>query len=71
MLQRRNECHKHTSSKCKEHTNAHNKETCAGKRKLEKIPPLVKVSDRRGKVIQGLRIRHASKVQLRATWIRH
>jgi tRNA G26 N,N-dimethylase Trm1 len=62
---------KHTSSKRKEHTNAQSKETCAGKGHSGKIPPWVKVSGRRGKVLQGLRIRHASKVQLRETWSRH
>jgi hypothetical protein len=62
---------KHTSSRCKEHTNAQSKETCAGKGHSGKIPPWVKVSGRRGKVLQGLHIRHASKVQLRATWSRH
>jgi hypothetical protein len=30
------------------------------KRKTEKNPPWAKVSRRRGKVLQGLRIRHAS-----------
>ena len=62
MLQRINKCHKHTSSKNKEHTNIDNKETCAGKGHSGKSPPWVKVSDHRGKVLQGLRIRHASKV---------
>jgi hypothetical protein len=40
---------KHTSSKCKEHTNYQSKETCAGKGNSGKIPPWVKVSSRRGK----------------------
>jgi hypothetical protein len=71
MLQRRNECHKHTSSKCKEHTNSHRKETCVEKLYSKKIPPQVKVSSRRGKVLQGLHIRHASKVHLRETWSRY
>jgi hypothetical protein len=62
---------KHTSSKRKEHTNAHRKETCAGKGHLGKIPPWVKVLGRRGKVLQGLHIRNASKIQLRETWRRH
>jgi len=62
---------KHTSSKHKEHTNSHSKETCAGKGHLGKIPPWVKVLGCRGKVIQGLRIRHPSKVLLRETWTRH
>jgi hypothetical protein len=53
---------KYTSSKRKEHTNARNKETCAGKGHSGKIPPRVKVSGRKGKVLQGLRIRHASEV---------
>jgi hypothetical protein len=57
-----------TSSRHKEHTNAQSKETCAGKGHSGKIPPWVKVSGRRGKVLQGLHIRHASKVQLRETW---
>jgi hypothetical protein len=56
MLQRRNECRNHTSSKCKENANAHIKETCAGKGTLGKIPPWVKASGRRGKVLQGLHI---------------
>jgi hypothetical protein len=50
---------KHMISMRKEHTNAQIKETCAGKGHSGKIPPWVKVSGRRGKVIQGLRIRHA------------
>jgi hypothetical protein len=62
---------KHTSSRCKEHTNAQSKETCAGKGNSRKIPPWVKVSSHKGKVLQGLHIRHASKVELRATWSRH
>ena len=68
MLQRRNECHKHTSYKNKEHTNSHSKETCAGKGHLGKIPLWVKVLGCRGKVLQGLCIRHASKVLLIETW---
>jgi hypothetical protein len=57
-----NECHKNTSSRRKEHTNAHSKETCAGKGHSGKNPSWVKVSEHRGKVLQGLRIRHDSKV---------
>ena len=57
-----------TSSKCKEHSNAQSKETCAGNGHSGKIPPWVKVSGRRGKVLQGLHIRHASKVLLKETW---
>jgi hypothetical protein len=57
---------KKTSSKRKEHANAQSKETCARKGHSWKIPPWVKVSSCRGKVIQGLPIRHASKVQLRS-----
>ena len=60
MLQRRNECHKHASSQCKEQTNSQSKETCGGKGHSRKIPPWVKVSGHRGRVLQGLRIRHAS-----------
>jgi hypothetical protein len=60
-----------TSSKCKEHTNSQRKETYAGKGHSGKIPPWVKVSSCKGKIIQGLRIRHDSKVQLRATWNWH
>jgi hypothetical protein len=37
MLQRRNECHKHTSYKHKEHTNSQRKETCAGKEHSGKL----------------------------------
>jgi hypothetical protein len=59
---------KHTSSRHKEHTNNKRKETCVGKGHSGKFPPWVKVSGRRGKVIQGLHMSHASKVQLRATW---
>jgi hypothetical protein len=62
---------KHTSSNRKEHTNSQSKETCGGKGHLRKIPPWVKVSGHRGRVLQGLRIRHASKVQLRSTWSHH
>jgi hypothetical protein len=57
----------HTSSRHKENTNSQRKETCAGKGHSGKIPPWVKVSGRKGKVLQGLHMRHASKVQLRAT----
>jgi hypothetical protein len=53
---------KHTSSRCKEHTNAQSKETCAGNGHSGKSSPWVKVSGRRGKVLQGLCIRHALKV---------
>jgi hypothetical protein len=62
---------KHTSSRHKEHTNAQSKETCAGKGHSGKIPLWVKVSGCKGKVLQGLCIRHTSKVHLRATWSRH
>jgi hypothetical protein len=62
---------KHTSSKRKEHTNSQRKKTCVEKGHSGKIPPWVKVSGCRGKVLQGLCIRHASKVQLRETWSRH
>jgi hypothetical protein len=44
----------YTSSKRKEHTNAQSKETCAGKGHSGKIPPWVKVSGCRGKVLQKL-----------------
>jgi hypothetical protein len=60
MLQRRIECHRHTSSKRKEHTDAQRKGIDAGKGHLGTNPPWVKVSRRRGKVLQGVRIRHAS-----------
>jgi hypothetical protein len=53
---------KNTISRCKEHTNAQSKETCVGKEHSGKIPPWVKVSGCRGKVLQGLHIRNASKV---------
>jgi hypothetical protein len=36
-LQRRNECHRHTSSKHKQHTDAHSKGTYVGKGHLRKI----------------------------------
>jgi hypothetical protein len=42
------------------HRDAQGKETYAGKGHSGKIPQGPKVSRRRGKVIQGLRIRHAS-----------
>jgi hypothetical protein len=54
MLQRRNECCKHTSSRCKDKTDVQRKET------QEKSLLVPKVSRCRGKVLQVLRIRHAS-----------
>jgi hypothetical protein len=51
-----------TISRPKEHTNSQNKETCVGKGHSGKIPPWVKELGCRGKVLQGLRIRHDSKV---------
>jgi hypothetical protein len=56
MLQRRIECHKHTSPK---HMDAQGKRTYGGKGNSGKILHGPKVSRRRGKVLQGLRIRHA------------
>jgi hypothetical protein len=52
MLQRRNECHKYMSSRCKDKTNVQSKDT----QKKSLLGP--KVSRRKGKVLQGLRIRH-------------
>jgi hypothetical protein len=60
MLQRRIECRKHTSSKHTEHRDAQGKGTYARKGHSGKILQGPKVSRRRGKVLQGLRIRHAS-----------
>jgi hypothetical protein len=60
MLQRRIECHKHTSSKCMEHKDAQGKGSYAEKEHLGKILQGPKVSRHRGKVLQGLCIRHAS-----------
>jgi hypothetical protein len=59
-LQRRIECRKHTSSKHTEDMDAQGKGTYAGKGHLGKILHGPKVSRRRGKVLQGLRIRNAS-----------
>ena len=53
MLQRRNECCKHTTSRRKDKTDVQSKNT----QKKSLLGP--KVSRRRGKVLQGLRIRHA------------
>jgi hypothetical protein len=54
MLKRRNECRKHTSLRCKEKTDVQCKDTW----KKSLLGP--KVSRRKGKVLQGLRIRHVS-----------
>jgi hypothetical protein len=54
MLQRRNECHKHTSSRRKDKSDVQSKDT----REKSLLGP--KVSRRRGKVLQGFGIRHAS-----------
>jgi hypothetical protein len=54
MLQRRNECLKHTSLRLKDKTDVQSKDT------QEKSLLGPKVSRRRGEVLQGLRIRHAS-----------
>ena len=54
------ECRKHTSSKCMEHRDAQGKGTYAEKGHSGKILQRPKVSRRRGKVLQGLCIRHAS-----------
>jgi hypothetical protein len=62
MLQRRIKHCKHTSSKHTEHRDALGKGTYAGKGHSEKILHGTKVSRRRGKVLQGLCIRHASGV---------
>jgi hypothetical protein len=53
-LKRRDECHKHTSLRCKDKTDVQSKDT------QEKSLLGPKVSGGRGKVVQGLRIRHAS-----------
>ena len=53
-LQRRNEYRKHTSSRHKDKTDVQSKDT----REKSLLGP--KVSRHRGKVLQGLRIRHAS-----------
>jgi hypothetical protein len=53
-LQRRDECHKHTSSRRKDKTDVQSNDT------QEKSLLGPKVSRCRGKVLQGLRIRHAS-----------
>jgi hypothetical protein len=58
MLQRRIECHKHTSSKHTEHGDAQGKGTYARKGHSGKI--LQGPKGRRGKVLHSLRIRHAS-----------
>jgi hypothetical protein len=60
MLQRRIESRRHTSSKRKEQRDAQSKGTYAGIGHSEKILHGPNVSRRRGKVLQGLRIRHAS-----------
>jgi hypothetical protein len=54
MLQRRNECQKHMSSRRKDKTDFQSKDT------WEKSLLGPKVSRRRGKVLQGLHIRNAS-----------
>jgi hypothetical protein len=54
MLQRRDECRKHTSLRCKDKTDVQSKDT----REKSLLGP--KVSRCRGKVLQGLHIRHAS-----------
>ena len=54
------ECRKHTSSKRTKHRDAQGKGTYARKGHSGKILQGPKVSRRRGKVLQGLPIRHAS-----------
>jgi hypothetical protein len=61
----------HIISRHKEHINSQSKETCARKGHSGKIPPWVKVSGRRSNVLQGMCIRHSSKVQLRETLSRY
>jgi hypothetical protein len=53
-------CHKHTSSKRTKHRDAQGKGTYERKGHSGKILQGPKVSRRRGKVLQGLHIRHAS-----------
>jgi hypothetical protein len=60
MLQRRIKCRKHTSSKRVEHRDAQGKGTYARKGHSGKILQGPNVSRCRGKVLQGLCIRHAS-----------
>jgi hypothetical protein len=54
------ECRKHTSSKHMEHRDDQGKGTYARKGHSGKILQGLKVSRRRGKVLKGLHIRHAS-----------